>query len=78
MGKTERNLMILKLVMRGYTCTQVGSVYGISSGRTQQIAKRVGNEMLMPLRKVGCAGIGFNLGLIGLRKYKNYIIGEIS
>jgi hypothetical protein len=77
MDTKRRNLMILKLVMRGYTCSQVGSIYGITGVRVQQLARRVGNEVLNPLRKAGCADIDRNLGLIGLRKYKNYIISVI-
>jgi len=77
MDAHKRNLMMLKLVMRGYTCSQVGTLYGITGVRVQQIVRREGNRVLNPLRKAGCTGIGYNLGLIGLRKYKNYIIGEV-
>jgi len=76
-AKPERNRMMLRLSMRGYNCKQIATVYGCSSNNVFVIVRREGNKILQPLRDAYLSGVGYNLTLSELRKYKNYIIGEL-
>jgi len=76
-AKPERNRMMLRLAMRGYNCKQISSVYGCSSGNVFVIVRREGNKILQPLRDAEMSGIKHNLTVSELRKFRNYILGEL-